>query len=99
MDRTTIFATLALLGGVTITGCAGNTDSTEVPRSRTVRGGQGSCGGSAKAAETAKAEAGCGKKATASTTPTPPTDVQEAPAPEAEEAEMLCGAPGEKRCA
>ena len=106
MDTKTIFATLALLGGTSLTGCAGaGADSSEVPRARSARGGQGSCGGAAKA------EASCSKKAAAKAEAAPtevaaatdgsPADVQEAaPAPaEEEEAEMLCGAPGEKRCA
>lgn len=92
MDKKTIFTTLALLGG-TLTGCpSGGSDSTEVPRARKARAGNGSCGGAVRA------EAGCSKKA-----PDPaPADVQEASSPELEEeeeTEMLCGAPGEKRCA
>ena len=111
MDTKTIFATLALLGSGTLAGCAaGGGDTSEVPRARKARGGQGSCGGSAKA------EASCSKNAAAkaakkddaapakvaAATDDAPADVAEAAAPapaEEEEVEMLCGAPGEKRCA
>ena len=107
MDTKTIFATLALLGGTSLTGCAGGgADSSEVPRARTARGGQGSCGGSAKAEASCSKRAAAKAKAPAPTevaaaSPTATEDVQEAaPTPaEEEEAEMLCGAPGEKRCA
>ncbi|MGB1700427.1 MAG: hypothetical protein ACPHRO_10760 [Nannocystaceae bacterium] len=100
MDAKTIFATLALLGSGTLSaGCArGGGDSSEVPKARTARGGQGSCGGSAKAeascskgkksapVATASNEAGEEKKEAAEAAPTPA---------EEEEVEMLCG---EKRC-
>jgi len=103
MNAKTIFATLALLGGGSLSaGCAaGGGDSSEVPKARTAQGGQGSCGGSAKA------EASCSKGKAKSVVATASGDVsndknaaaEEAPAPapvEEQEVEALCG---EKRCA
>ena len=104
MNAKTIFATLALLGSGTLSaGCAsGGGDSSEVPKARTARGGQGSCGGSAKA------EASCSKSKGEETVTTASNDAATsddsaatgdatAPTPaDEEEVEMLCG---EKRCA
>ena len=103
MTAKTIFATLALMGSGTLSaGCAsGGGDSSEVPKARTARGGQSSCGGSAKA------EASCSKGKTKSAVTTASNDAansddaakEESKAPnpaEEEEVEMLCG---EKRCA
>lgn len=103
MNAKTIFATLALMGSGTLAaGCAsGGGDSSEVPKARTARGGQGSCSGSAKA------EASCskGKGSAAVTTASNDAansdnaakDEAKSPTPaEEEEVEMLCG---EKRCA